>query len=116
MAAGDWQRKAEALLRRRRPVTAEDVAAEMEGADLSELRRFVAAKLRADDIEADELPALVLVAMRAGLGPARKDVEAVALDERRPEIARQAAWRILEACDALAHAALRARMAGGDRG
>ena len=95
MNAADSRLRAEALLRRRRVVTAADVASELAGADASELRRLVLRKLRADDLEETEVAPLALIAAHAGLGPARRDVERIAADERRPQLAREAARTML---------------------
>lgn len=93
--ARETRLRAEALLRRRRTVDAQDVVTELGGADVSELRRFLLVKLRADDLEEDEVPKLVLVATWSGLGPIRKDVQAIADDGSRPDVARDAALRML---------------------
>jgi hypothetical protein len=95
MTSGSAQRSAEALLRRRREVGPAEVASELQGADVSELRRWILVKLRADDLEADEVPVLVRIAAHAGLGRARRDVAEVAEDPRAHGPAREAARLML---------------------
>jgi hypothetical protein len=95
LGARETELRAATLLRRRSEVVEAQVAEDLAGADQSQLRRFVLAKLRADDLEESEVPALVLVARFAGLPKIRRDLEAIAADPRRPEVAREAARRAL---------------------